>query len=274
MAGACPPEGQDWLGVRVCKVFPLDHAWLVVSQGSVVDFEGDAIVNAANKGCIGGGGVDRAITTAGGKAMETARWQLPVVPGSRSTRCPTGEARMTIGGDLKARFCIHAVGPDYPVLMQRRGRKALAECDALVTSAYRASLNCASQEALSSVAFSLISAGIFRGVQTLENVLVASLAGIQEGLYAELREVHLVAFKRTELAGLLSVCSRTLSPPGVAAAAVSAAAVCSVAATAVGPPPPGGAAAIRATVAEEESEDSAEDDQHEEDSEEERQGTP
>lgn len=70
--GACPFEGQDRLGVRVCKVFPLGHAWLVISQGSVLDFEGDAIVNAANKGCIGGGGVDGAITRTGGRALSEA----------------------------------------------------------------------------------------------------------------------------------------------------------------------------------------------------------
>merc|ERR1719330_1640613 len=114
---------------------------------------------------------------------------------------------MTIGGDLPARFCIHAVGPDYPVLMQRRGRKALPECDALVTAAYRSSLACAAGASLRTVAFSLLSAGIFRGVQTLENVLLASLRGLEEGLYPELAEVHLIAFTPEELKALLEVCS-------------------------------------------------------------------
>jgi len=233
-----PPEGQDWLGVRVCKVHPLGTSWLVVSRGSVVDFTGHAIVNAANKGCIGGGGVDRAIKNAGGPRLQEAREALPVVPGSRSTRCPTGEARMTIGGDLPCRYCIHAVGPDYPVLMQRRGRKALPECDALVTSAYRASLGCAAQQGLRSVGFSLLSAGIFRGVQSLENVLLASLRGLEEGLYPELQEVHLIAFTPPELTALVQVCNAwTASPPGrplAAGGAAAAAAATSALAMALG----------------------------------------
>lgn len=201
-----PTAGEAWLGVAVCKVYSLGSALLVVSRGSVVDFEGDAVVNAANKGCIGGGGVDRAIKNAGGPVLDKARWQLEVVPGTRSTRCPTGEARITVGGDLRARYCIHAVGPDYPVLMAKKGKKGLAECDALLTSAYRSSLGCAEAESLQTVAFCLLSAGIFRGVQSLENVLIAGLKGIQEGVYPELREVHVIAFTPPELAALGKCC--------------------------------------------------------------------
>ena len=68
-----------------------------------------AIVNAANEDCLGGGGIDGAISKAGGKALHYAREQLPIVNG---VRCPTGQARLTISGDImNAPFVIHAVGP-------------------------------------------------------------------------------------------------------------------------------------------------------------------
>jgi hypothetical protein len=67
----------------------------------------DAIVNAANTGCLGGGGVDGAISSAGGEDLYQARRALPEL-NSRGLRCKTGDAKITIGGDLNARFCIHA----------------------------------------------------------------------------------------------------------------------------------------------------------------------
>ena len=86
------------------------NAILVLATGSVVDFTGSAIVNAANEACLGGGGVDGAITAAGGKALAEARKALPIV-NKRNTRCPTGECVVTISGDLKAKdYCLHAVG--------------------------------------------------------------------------------------------------------------------------------------------------------------------
>ena len=60
-------------------------------------------------------GVDGAISDAGGKALARARQALPVLD-NKQTRCPTGDAKITISGDLKARdYCIHAVGPNYRV---------------------------------------------------------------------------------------------------------------------------------------------------------------
>jgi hypothetical protein len=83
-----------------------------IARGSVIDFAGDAVVNAANTGCLGGGGVDGAINRAAGPTVRKARRAIPIV-GPGSDRCATGDARMTIAGDLACRWLIHAVGPMY-----------------------------------------------------------------------------------------------------------------------------------------------------------------
>ena len=105
----------------------------------------DAIVNAANQQLKGGGGVDGAIHRAAGRArlQEACR----AIGG-----CPTGEARITPGFDLPARFIIHAVGPRW-----KGGAKSEA---ALLAGCYRMSLALARQNAVRSIAFSAISCGI------------------------------------------------------------------------------------------------------------------
>src|SRR5262245_20678913 len=82
---------------------------LQVIQGNIVAQQVDAIVNAANEGMLGGGGVDGAIHRAAGPALLDACRLVPEVrPG---VRCPTGECRITPAFRLPARFVIHAVGP-------------------------------------------------------------------------------------------------------------------------------------------------------------------
>ena len=105
----------------------------------------DAIVNAANSSLAPGGGVCGAIHRAAGPAL--ARACAEVAP------CPTGDARITPGFGLAARFVIHAVGPVW-----HGGRSG--EADALA-SAYRRSLELASERGLTSMAFPAISTGIF-----------------------------------------------------------------------------------------------------------------
>ncbi len=107
----------------------------MVSVGSVVGFLGDAIVNAANEGCLGGGGVDGAITKAGGKPLAAARLALPIIGyrGRRSAsavRCLAGDAVATVGGHLSAKWCIHAVGPIFD-----GDEDELRACDARLASA-------------------------------------------------------------------------------------------------------------------------------------------
>jgi O-acetyl-ADP-ribose deacetylase (regulator of RNase III) len=105
----------------------------------------DAIVNAANEGLLAGGGVCGAIHRAAGPELEVACRQ--VAP------CPTGEARITPGFRLPARWVIHAVGP---VWHGGHGGEP-----ALLASAYRSALALADRQRLRSVAFPAISTGIF-----------------------------------------------------------------------------------------------------------------
>jgi hypothetical protein len=93
---------------------------LAISQGDITTWKGDAIVNAANERCLGGGGVDGAIHRAAGPRLVEACRQLPQV--SPDVRCPTGEAVVTPGFNLPAKFVIHTVGPNLS------GRYLLRAC--------------------------------------------------------------------------------------------------------------------------------------------------
>jgi len=111
----------------------------------------DAIVNAANESLLGGGGVDGAIHRRAGTGLLAACRALPeVAPG---VRCPTGEARITPGFALPARFVIHTVGPIWHG--GNRGEpERLAAC-------YRNVLKLAESDGVASIAFPAISAGVY-----------------------------------------------------------------------------------------------------------------
>ncbi|MGI8468222.1 MAG: O-acetyl-ADP-ribose deacetylase [Pyrinomonadaceae bacterium] len=111
----------------------------------------DAIVNAANRTLLGGGGVDGAIHRAGGKQIleECRRIRETEYPNG----LPTGEAVITSGGNLKARFVIHTVGPIYG---QNQGRDA-----ALLNDCYTNSLRLAVENNLETISFPSISTGAF-----------------------------------------------------------------------------------------------------------------
>jgi len=143
-------------------------------QGDITQEDVDAIVNAANTGLRGGGGVDGAIHRAGGPAILEDCKRYP--------GCPEGQAVLTTGGNLKARHVIHTVGPKY-----RDGRSGEPET---LANAYRNSLALAHRHGLKTVAFPSISTGVY-GYPVAKAARVA-LATVQ----AFLREhpEHLVRF--------------------------------------------------------------------------------
>jgi len=127
-------------------------------KGRIVALIGDitqqnvaAIVNAANSTLLGGGGVDGAIHTAGGPSILKECQEIRRTTYPRGL--PTGEAVITTGGNLPARFVIHTVGPIY-------GRNPASEAD-LLANCYRNSLRLAVENQLTSIAFPSISTGAF-----------------------------------------------------------------------------------------------------------------
>jgi O-acetyl-ADP-ribose deacetylase (regulator of RNase III) len=118
-------------------------------QGDITKVEADAIVNAANTSLSGGGGVDGAIHRAGGKAILEECIEIR----NRQGGCKTGEAVITTGGNLPAKYVIHTVGPVY-----NNGGKGE---DRLLTSAYLNSLKLAAKKHVATIAFPNISTGIY-----------------------------------------------------------------------------------------------------------------
>ena len=119
--------------------------------GDITGLDVDAIVNAANPTLLGGGGVDGAIHRAAGPRLMTACQAIPEL--SPGVRCPTGEARITAGFDLPARYIIHTVGPVW--LGGGSGEpEHLASC-------YLKSMALATEYDLASIAFPAISCGVY-----------------------------------------------------------------------------------------------------------------
>lgn len=122
-----------------------------IDTGDITKLACDAIVNAANPRMLGGGGVDGAIHRAAGPRLLAACRQVAEV--TPDVRCLTGEARITPGFDLPARYVIHTVGPVY-----RDGTRDEAF---LLANCYRNSLNLAVDHDCRSIAFPCISTGVY-----------------------------------------------------------------------------------------------------------------
>jgi len=124
---------------------------ITIIHDDITTLQVDAIVNAANPGLLGGGGVDGAIHRRAGSALVEACRALPETrPG---IRCPAGEARITPGFVLPARYVIHTVGPVWHG--GDRGEAAVLE------NCYRQSLRLLRERQLHSIAFPAISCGVY-----------------------------------------------------------------------------------------------------------------
>ena len=156
---------------------------IALIQGDITNQETDAIVNAANPSLMGGGGVDGAIHRAGGRAI-LDECKLII---ENQGRLRTGKAVLTTGGNLKATYVIHTVGPIW-----RGGDKHEAD---LLTSAYQESLKLATKHRLVSISFPSISTGAY-GYPVEEAAVIAlkAVASFLKNEPTSLKEVVFVLF--------------------------------------------------------------------------------
>jgi O-acetyl-ADP-ribose deacetylase (regulator of RNase III) len=159
------------------------RAKLEALQGDITRMEVDAIVNAANTSLLGGGGVDGAIHRAAGPELLA---ECRTIGG-----CPTGEARITRGYRLPARWVIHTVGPVY------RGTPRDRE---LLTGCYRSSLELAARNGAATIAFPAISCGVYG--YPIEAACPVALSTTLEALDAlpAITKVFFVLFSAGDLA--------------------------------------------------------------------------
>ena len=152
---------------------------LEVWRGDITKLEVDAIVNAANSSLLGGGGVDGAIHRAAGKELE---FECQMLGG-----CKTGQAKITKGYKLPAKFIIHTVGPVW------QGGHASEKL--LLEKCYLNSLELAASKDLRSIAFPAISTGIYGFPAELAAVIaIASIRAFLEQHQDSFDRVILVAF--------------------------------------------------------------------------------
>lgn len=159
---------------------------LTIKRGDITTVAVDAIVNAANERCLGGGGVDGAIHRAAGPKLKKACMKLPEIVSG--VRCPTGEAQITDGFALPAKHVIHVTGPVY-------GKVGGKEAE-LLASCYLNALRLADEHGVETIAFPSISTGVY-GYPLEEAANVA--AGTVREYFAEnpdscIEEVIFIAF--------------------------------------------------------------------------------
>lgn len=156
---------------------------LSVIEGDITKQATDAIVNAANPSLTGGGGVDGAIHRAGGPAILEECKKIV----ARQGRLPTGKAVITTGGNLKARYVIHTVGPVW-----HGGGQNEAE---LLRSAYYECLKLATENKLAGISFPSISTGAYGyPVAEAAKIAVSTVISFLQKQATSLQDVVFVLF--------------------------------------------------------------------------------
>ena len=177
---------------------------LVLAAGSVLEYEGDAFVNEANEGCVGGFGLDEMVNKAGGPLLRIARQALG--------GCSTGDAKCTPSfAHARTASIIHAVGPVYRVNRLKlgfdetdaRAAEHMRGLDHLLVAAHHAALDRAVEARARTVGFCLLSAGVFRGARALADIVsidARALADAQrQPPYCDSFDaIHLVAYTPEE----------------------------------------------------------------------------
>jgi O-acetyl-ADP-ribose deacetylase (regulator of RNase III) len=167
----------------------INQTKLSLLQGDITRQATDAIVNAANPSLMGGGGVDGAIHRAGGPAILAECKQIV----ARQGRLATGKAVITTGGNLKAKYVIHTVGPVW-----HGEGKGEAE---LLASAYRESLKVATEHKLASISFPSISTGVYGyPVSQAARVAINTVITFLHQRTTDIKEVVFVLFDAETLA--------------------------------------------------------------------------
>ncbi len=154
-----------------------------VIEGDITGQATDAIVNAANSGLMGGGGVDGAIHRTGGPAILEECKNIVAKHG----RLPTGKAVITTGGNLKARHVIHTVGPIW-----HGGGRNEAE---LLRSAYYECLKLATENKLASISFPSISTGAYGyPVDEAAKIAVSTVVSFLKEQATSLKDIVFILF--------------------------------------------------------------------------------
>jgi O-acetyl-ADP-ribose deacetylase (regulator of RNase III) len=180
--------GSDWVKVHI------HESMLELVEGDITQQETEAIVNAANSSLLGGGGVDGAIHRAAGPELLA---ECRTLGG-----CPVGEARLTRGYRLKAKFVIHGVGPIYS------GSPGDAK---LLANVHQHALQLASEHDIASVAFPAISTGAYG--YPMEEAAPIALATVSNYLrqHPEITLVRFVLFGQRAY-GAYEAALKTLIP--------------------------------------------------------------